>query len=369
MSPASRPSPPATEIGDEPVCWAARGWYLAVDYPVLASSPAFSRALERLRDLGEFKELLDEDGSIVHRNLFFEGDLSNAWSALAVLSPWSRRLTLTLKGHTVPYGLVRDVLWCAAFEGGERDCEVQLEAARWTLGCDNSLELGPRDFESRSERRRHLVSFASLDAQGCVCFNHAAIRAHLASSRQWSICPAAPQAFLDSFLELLPEALLPAQLGWAVALEIDDQLRADLGDALSAEHEFDLRPRLDVPTLGEPLILEPAPRRQAIPQAALRVSTRDGEVISERVRGSDRLHEVVCSQKLRLHALVAGGSYRRVRFLLTPAIRLGRGEPLPASRRGYRLRLLAQPTRAYGQLIRGLVQQAGETSSGCVEEG
>lgn len=367
MSQVSCPSPLAA---DEPVCWADRGWYLAVDYPVLASSPAFSRALERLRDLGEFKEFLDEDGSIVFRNLFVESGLSDAWSALAVLSPWSRRLTLTLKGHTVPYGLARDVLWCAAFEGGERDCEVQLGAARWTLGCDNSLEVGPRDFDSRSERRRHLVSFASLDAQGRVCFDHAAIRAHLASSRQWAICPAAPQGFLDGFLAALPEALSPAQLGWAVALEIDDQLRADLGDGLGAEHEFDLLPRLDVPVLGEPLILQAAPRRRADSQPPLRVITRAGEVVSHSVRVGEALHKVLCEQKLRLYILVTGGSYRRVRFLLTPAIRLGRGEPLPrpASRRGYRLRLLAQPTRAYGQLIRGLVQQAGETSSGSVEE-
>ncbi len=353
--------------------WADRGWWLSVDYPVLSTRGNFTRALERLRGLGAFTELLDEEGRIVHRNLFDDAALRDAWTSLALLSPWKSRLELHLKGDQIPYALVHDILWCAAFDGDARACEVRADSERWTIGCDRVLDLSPRDFDHDGTRpadapagkkkakgaddRRHLMTFSELAPDGTIRFDRHAIADFVEAGERFRLCPAAPRGMLDRLLAALPPKLAPADLGWGAVLELDGSVRSRLGSALTAEHELDLLPRVECPLLGTPLVIR---KRRGKSHERLRVELADGTVVSEKVIAPGALERVVADDGVVLEATVTGGFYRRMRFLLSQRSRLSPKELAAAGRpgRGYSMRLVPEATRDYGVFVRGLIAAA-----------
>ncbi len=241
---AGAPAPaPAGAPG--PRRWAERGWWLAVEYGVLARD-RFLKRLDGLRGLGEFKELLEPGGAIVYRNLFRPDQLAAAWDLFTALRPWQERITCYLKGDVVPAKSVQDVLWCAAFLQKERPCRGTGKGR--PAGCEGSrISLAAGGWEDSAPGARHAMTFTSVDAEGWLRFDRDAIAEWVRAHPTPVPCPASPLSDPVAFASAFQDVSVRS-LDWPLVAELPPQVEKRLGKALEAEHGFVLRkgePALD----------------------------------------------------------------------------------------------------------------------------
>lgn len=358
MSEAAAPSPsptsdaPTEDPPAEAPKWADRGWYLAIEYGVLARD-RFLRRLPTLRGLGRFQELLEPGGQIRYRNLFRAAEVKDAWEALTALQPWKEQVTLYLRGHEVPHREVHEVLWCSGFlredatcRGGLGDRDVR-KAVRF-VGCPGAqIRLTAGTWDLDTPERCHLAKFGFVDGQGHYDFDREAIQAFVAERGRARLCPASPAADPSTFAAAFPRTPVRA-LGWALVAELSDDQVERLGDSLTAEHGFAVGKGVDEPPANSELELR---KFRGKVQVVLMPEER---VIKVTLRLDPRVEELLL-EGTRLRALLVGEGYVRrddghydheLRFLLARRVHFG-----PADRienfAGYRFETFPRATPQY----------------------
>ena len=359
MSSPAQPNPPAQPAQPEAESsrWADRGWYLALEYGVLARD-RFLRRLPTLRQQGRFKELLEPGGKILYRNLFRAGQVKEAWEALTALQPWKDRVTCYLKGEEVPLKEVHEVLWCAGFltedspcRGGKPDDKAR------RLGCLGARVLvTPRDWERRDPKERHLWTFASIDEDGRVLFDMEEIAEFVGGRGRNALCPVSPAADPLGFAAKFTPVTV-RELGWQLAADLEPELRERLGDALSAEQGFVL-PRGE--TLEEHATFELRRKRGKV---VLVLLDGDDTPVGTKLALDERI-EALVHEGVLLRAIRVGESYVRregghydleQRFVLSARLHLGPADR-PQVFRGYRLETVPRATPQYDAWVARLVE-------------
>lgn len=322
-------APPAAEPSPSPA-WVDRGWWMAVEYGVLARDK-FLKRLPKLRELGSFKELLEPGGGILYRNLFREEQVQAAWELLTVLRPWQEQLVVYLNGAQVPLREAEEVLWCAGFLRKERPCRgtTALKGSR-PAGCEGArVLLGSGRWDERGEGARHAFTFAAVDGQGVLRFDKDALARFVAAGRNLR-CPASPgrdpAAFAAAF-----EDVRVRELEWPLVAELPAEVRARLGDeALTGEHGFVLakgQPDLDA---HAPLELRAGPEGQVEVRPVSPEGLRNPS-IARQVRVAPGVAAVL-RQGLRLRGVRIEEAWvklgeddfdREQRFVLSARVRLG----------------------------------------------
>jgi hypothetical protein len=306
---------------------------MAVEYGVLARDK-FLKRLPRLRELGSFKELLEPGGGILYRNLFREDQVQAAWELLTVLRPWQEQLVAYLAGEAVPLREVEEVLWCAGFLRKERPCRgtTAVKGSR-PAACEGArVLLGAGRWDERGEGCRHALTFAAVDAQGALVFDHAALSRFVAAGRNLR-CPASPARDPAAFAAAFARVTV-RDLQWPLVAELSPALRAELGEAaLAAEHGFVLlkgQPDLDA---HAPLELRAGAKGGVEVRPATPEGLRGGS-IARQVRVAPAV-EGVLRRGVRLRAVrieeawvkLAEGEFdREQRFVLSARVRLGVAE-------------------------------------------
>lgn len=342
---------PESETKTKARHWADRGWYLAVEYGVLARE-RFLRRLPKLRELGRFKELLEPGGQILYRNLFREQDVEAAWELLTALQPWHAQLTCYLCGEEVEIKLVHDVLWCTAFLQKEKPCRGGgANNKSLPVGCDGArVLLGPGRWDESGEATRHALTFSRVDGAGRLVFDGEAIADYVSGGAKAQACPSS----LAREPEKLAEALAPVpvlELGWPLAAELTAEVRKQIGKkALEGEHGFFLAKGQADLDAHAPLEL-----RAAGDAVEVRVATAlDGPSVAGDVRIPIALKRVL-DAGVRVRAVRISEEYVRLtgghydleqRFVISTRVRLGPTDK-PDQFEGYDLSTIPRATEAY----------------------
>jgi hypothetical protein len=330
--------------------WADRGWYLAIEYGVLARE-RFLRRLPEIRKLGRFKELLEPGGQILYRNLFREQDIQAAWELLTALRPWHDHLVCYLAGEQVGIKLVHDVLWCAAFLKKEHPCRGGGTNKSLPVGCDGArVLLGPGRWDEASETTRHAMTFSRVNEVGQLCFDGEAIAAFIGQGTKAQACPASlagnPQAVAAAFHDVSVLGL-----GWPLAAELSADARKAAGKkALEGEHGFFLKKGLGDLHAHAPLELRARGQTVEVRLA----SDLDGPSIAQDVRIPVALLRVL-QDGVRVRAVRISEEYVRLkgghydleqRFVISTRVRLGPTDH-PDRFGGYELSTIPRATEAY----------------------
>ncbi|RMG11448.1 MAG: hypothetical protein D6731_15625 [Planctomycetota bacterium] len=347
---------PAETEREAPV-WADRGWYLAVEYGVLARD-RFLRRLDALRALGQFKELLEPGGAILYRNLFREDRLKEAWELFTHLRPWQDRLICTLRGERVDAKEAQDVLWCAAFLGAEAPCRGPAGKRTRAVGCEGArVVLSPGDWDLREAERRHALTFAHVDAEGTLCFDRSELASFAARSPRRGRCPRSPARDPAAFAAAFVDAPVRS-LEWPLVAEATSALRKALGaKAVEAEHGF--VPRDEDMAFGLHDSLELTWERGSI---AVRRAGERGSSLAREVRVPRSVERVLRDGHLLRAVRMQEGYARRKgghyvlehRFLLSTRLHLLPGDR-PARFRGYRLTTYPRATAGYAAWVERVV--------------
>ena len=235
-APSPEPEPPA------PPSWVDRGWWLAVEYGVLARDK-FLKRLPRLRQLGSFKELLEPGGAILYRNLFRADQIEAAWELLTVLRPWQDQLTIYLNGAPLAIREAEEVLWCAGFLVRERPCRGGPSGQKGArpVGCPGAqVLLGPGRWEEREEAQRHALTFAAVDEQGMLRFDRSELGRFIVAGRN-ARCPISPGRDPAAFAAAFKDVRV-RDLEWPLLAELSPPVKERLGpEALAAEYGFVLK--------------------------------------------------------------------------------------------------------------------------------
>lgn len=356
MSDAAPPSTPApAKPSEEPTAeprWADRGWYLALEYGVLARD-RFLRRLPTLRELGRFQELLEPGGKIRYRNLFRAAEVKDAWEALTALQPWKEHVTCYLRGHEVAHREVHEVLWCAGFlredavcRGGLGDRDAK-KATRF-VGCPGAqIRISAGTWDLDTPERRHVVTFGFVNERGEYDFDREAIAEFVADRGRSRLCPASPAADPSAFAAAFSKTPVRS-LGWALIAELSDAQVERLGDALVTEHGLAVVKGTPEPPANSEIELR---RMRGKIQAYLIVEER---AIRATFRLDPRVEELL-HEGTRLRAVLVGEGYVRrddghydheLRFVLARRVHLG-----PADRiehfAGYRFETFPRATAQY----------------------
>ncbi len=330
---AAPPEPPRRR-------WAERGWWVAVEYGVLARDK-FAPRLPRLRQLGRFQELLEPGGAILYRNLFREDQLEAAWEVLTILRPWQERLVCYVRGEELPAKRVVDLLWCAVYLRGERPCHGTQQGKGRPAGCPGSRRvlLGAGDWTRAEPDLRHVWTFAQVGRDGVARFDRAAVAAFLAGGAP-PLCPSAPARDPARFAACLDDVEVRA-LDWPLVAALAPAHAAAIGpEALGREHGLVLREgeeplaahaALELRAAGERVVVRPA---DAPGRASLAKQVRLDASVEQALRGGLRLRAVRLGEGF---ARVASGGYEvEQRFVLTPRFQLGPADR-PEDLEGYEL--------------------------------
>jgi hypothetical protein len=353
-------APPPTAAAEPSLSWADRGWYLAIEYGVLARD-RFLKRLPHLREQGRFKELLEPGGKILYRNLFRATEVKQAWEALTALQPWKDHLTCYLLGEEVALKEVQDVLWCAAYMQEEAPCRGGgAEGKVRRAGCPGAkIRLTSGDWSRLGPDERHVWTFASVDDQGMLVFDQAGIADFVRGRGRGSRCPASPAADAEAFAAHF-QPVSVRSLGWPLIAELGDGLRARLGEsdeALTTEHGVVLRKG---ETLEPQAQLELRWRRGA---ACLLVHEGDGKKVGSQLRITPELAALV-QEGVYLRAVRVDEAYVRredghfdleQRFVQCSRITLGPADR-PATFTGYRLQTFPRVTPQYEAWVDRLVE-------------
>lgn len=223
---------------ENPKSWADRGWYLAVEYGLLPGKERFLKRLEKIRDLGTFKELLETGGSITYRNLFRQTELQDAWALMTAVQSWKKKVTIYLNGRPLDWKDASQIVWCGGYLGKENPCRGDMAARRYDIGCNQKINFAPFQFDRIEDNRRHIMTFAELKEDGHYHFDCDAIRTFLSDGDCARYCPLSP-ARQDLPLEEIFEPLSTQKLGWQVTLRMSKSLEKTLGAAaLKRDHAF-----------------------------------------------------------------------------------------------------------------------------------
>ncbi|MDF1662525.1 MAG: hypothetical protein P1V97_12190 [Planctomycetota bacterium] len=218
--------------------WADRGWYLAVEYGLLPGKERFLKRLEKIRDLGTFKELLESGGSITYRNLFRQTELQDAWALMTAVQSWKKKVTLYLNGRPLDWKDASQIVWCGGYLEKENPCRGDASARRYDVGCNNKLNFAPFQFDRVEDSRRHIMTFAELRSDAHYHFDCDAIRDFLSEGDCAKYCPLSP-ARQNLPLEEMFQPLSTQKLGWQVVLRMSKELERKLGAAaLKRDHAF-----------------------------------------------------------------------------------------------------------------------------------
>lgn len=330
---AETPAPPRR--------WADRGWYVAVEYGVLARDRFLTR-LPKLRALGKFKELLEPGGTILYRNIFRHEQLQDAWELFTLLKPWQERLVCYVGGEQVAAKPVLDALWCAAFLAKERPCRGGGSTKGRPAGCEGArVLLGPGSWDEASESRRHAMTFAKVDEGGVLRFDREAIAAFIRDGQPRVLCPSSPGRDPEKFAAAFED--VPARaLDWPLVAELSRELEKKLGKALEGEHGFVLKK-------GEPELLAHAQLELAFERGKVVIRRFD---MDEQTKGGIAQHVRVptsvvnaLEKGVRLRGVrlsegfvrLEGGHYEvEQRFVISPRVHLAPTDE-PATFQGYAL--------------------------------
>jgi hypothetical protein len=342
--------------------WADRGWWLAVEYGVVAKQARFEKKLERLRELGTMKELLEPGGRIVYRNLFREDQVRQAWTLLAEMTPWKSQLHWYLNGEERSEKEVHDILWCAGFLKGERPCRGVVpegkgsdrKAHAWAIGCDRMLSVAPHAFDEATEEKRHVLTFGKVDEKGVMVFDRAAIAEYLAAGKLNKWCPLSPARDPSALAAVFQDVSVRA-FGWPLALEMTPSLKKKLGaSVLEAEHGFVLRKgQGDFEEYGAVELRWPPGAQE--PEVRRAAELRGG-TIAQKVRVSRKV-ETVLQEGVRLRGVrieegyvkmpELGGRYEvEQRFVLATRFHLGLQDDA-AKYEGYEVGTVPKATPEY----------------------
>lgn len=310
--PAARAPEPASP---PPPTWIDRGWWLAVEYGVLARDK-FLKRLPRLRDLGTFKELLEPGGAILYRNLFRADQIEAAWELLTVLRPWQDQLTLYLSGAPLALREAEEVLWCAGFLRRERPCRGGPSGQKGArpVGCQGAqVLLGPGRWEEKGEEQRHALTFAAVDEQGFLRFDRSELARYVGGGRN-ARCPISPGSDPGGYAAAFKDVRV-RDLDWPLLAELSPALKERLGKAaLAAEYGFVLKK-------GQPDLDAHAP---------LELRLKDGEVevrpaTPEGLRGGNIARQVRVGREV-VAALREGGTRLRGVRIEEAWVKLGADE-------------------------------------------
>lgn len=341
-------------VGD----WADRGWYLALEYGVLARDRFLTR-LPKIRGLGRFSELLEPGGVILYRNLFREDQVEAAWELLTLLRPWQAKVVCYLNGEEVPLKEGQDVLWCAAFLAKERPCRAPEKKKDRAAGCAAAeVLLGAGKWKLEESTRRHALTFTSVDEGGVLRFDRDAMATFVHSGDRARRCPASPardpQAFAAAFEEVTVRSL-----GWPLVAEQTRELTKLLGTkALEAEHAFVLKKGLPDLETHEALELSMLRGKPAIRKAGERgtgslASEMRLPVAVKRVLEAGYMLRAVRMQEA--YARRAGGHYElEQRFVISKRVHLLAGDRAKLFK-GYTLTTHPRSTPEYTAWIERVV--------------
>lgn len=331
--------------------WADRGWYVAVEYGVMARDRFLSR-LPRLRQLGQFKELLEPGGTIVYRNIFKPGQLQDAWELFTALRPWQERLVCYVSGELVAPKAILDALWCAAFLQKERPCRGGPGAKGRPAGCEGArVLLGSGSWDETSDERRHVLTFAKVDQAGVLRFDRAAIAAFARAGQIRTLCPGSPSRDPEAFARAFDDVEV-RKLDWPLVAELAREVEKKLGKALEAEHGFVLKK-------GEPELLAHAQLELGYEREKVVVRRIfDGVIVKGNIAQHVRapaavvnvLKDGVPLRGVRLSegfVRLEGGHYEvEQRFVLSPRVHLGAADD-PTAFKGYALETHPRATPEY----------------------
>lgn len=334
-----------------PKRWADRGWYLAVEYGVLARD-RFLKRLPKLRTLGKFKELLEPGGTILYRNLFRQSQLAEAWELFTLLKPWQDRLVCYVSGELVTPKAVLDALWCAAFLVKERPCRGGAGTKGRPAGCEGArILLGPGSWDEVTDERRHALTFAKVDGEGVLRFDREAIAAFIREGQPRVLCPNAPGREPEAFARAFEDVPVRS-LDWPLVAELSRELEKKLGKALEGELGFVLKK-------GEPELLahaqlelgwergKPVVRRFDVdeqPKGGIAQHVRVPAAVSNALEKGVRLRGVRLTEGF---VRLEGGHYEvEQRFVISPRVHLTTGDD-PASFQGYALETHPRATPEY----------------------
>lgn len=331
--------------------WADRGWYVAVEYGVMARDRFLSR-LPRLRQLGTFKELLEPGGTIVYRNIFRPGQLQDAWELFTALRPWQERLVCYVSGELVAPKAILDSLWCAAFLQKERPCRGGVATKGRPAGCEGArVLLGPGSWDETSAERRHVLTFGKVDAAGVLRFDRAAIAEFARAGQSRTLCPGSPSRDPEAFARAFDDVEV-RRLDWPLVAELAREVERKLGKALEGEHGFVLKK-------GEPELLAHAQvelgyEREKVVVRRIFDGVTGKVTIAQHVRVPaavvNVLKDGVPLRGVRLSegfVRLEGGHYEvEQRFVLSPRVHLGPTDD-PTTFKGYALETHPRATPEY----------------------
>lgn len=354
----SSPTPQPAADAAEQASWANRGWYLAIEYGVLARDRFLNR-LPKLRALGRFKELLEPGGKILYRNLFRESEVKDAWELLTALRPWHEHLVCYLNGEETPLKEVHDVLWCAAFLIEDNPCRgPDKKKERW-VGCPGArLRLGPGAWDLSEDDARHALTFTSVDEAGTLQFDGPGLAAFVAGGRRAQLCPRSPARHPQGFAAAFRSTPVRS-LGWPLVAEMSPELQKQIGaKALEQEHSFVLKKGQE--DLEAHAALELRARGETL--EVRRAGTKGKSIASEvRVSASIRraLDEGVALRGMRMEEAYSrrkGGHYvLEQRFVVSTRVHLLASDR-PDQFQGYVLTTFPRATPEYTAWVQGVLE-------------
>jgi hypothetical protein len=361
--------------------WANRGFWLAIEYGVLAKQDRFEKKLARFRSLGVMKELLEPGGRIVYRNLFREESLREAWTLLAELVSWKAQVRCYVRGEEISFKDAQEIVWCAGYLRGERPClgspakekSAERKARAWTVGCHRRISLAPSGFEEPETtddliHKRHIFSFARVDERGMLIFDRAAIEAYLAEDELARRCPLAPARDPARLAAIFRDVSVRA-LGWPVVLEMKPELEKALGaSVLEAEHGFVLKKGQAPLAPHDPIELRATEGEEIAVRRALDAPGSRERSIARFVRLPARVRNVLESG-VRLRGVrieegyvklaELGGRYEvEQRFVLSTRFHLGVGDD-PSPYENYRVVTVPRATPEYERWAEAVLETVG----------
>lgn len=284
--------------------WADRGWYLALEYGLLPGKDRFLKRLEQLRNLGRFKELLEEGGRITYRNLFRKHELEEAWKVMTAVNPWRKKVGIYLNGEPVDWSDAHKIVWCTAYLYRENPCRGAPDKRDFDVGCDRKVSFAPFGWDRIEDRRRHVLSFSTLGRDGRLSFNVDALLDFLGAETCGRLCPLSPARAVRSWRHALEPVSL-GELGWPSVVKVSEDLRSRLTvKTFDRDHGFTRHE--DAPRLVGPVDLELRWFRGG--PAVFQVSDLDGEPVSDEVDINPMLSDFL-SEGGRIRAVRTGERY------------------------------------------------------------
>jgi hypothetical protein len=348
--------------------WADRGWYLAIEYGLLPGKDRFLKRLEKIRELGNFKELLESGGSITYRNLFRQNELQDAWALMTAFQNWKKKVTLYLNGQALTWKDASQIVWCGGYLKGENPCRGDFNVRRYDIGCDQKINFAPFAFDTREDKRRHIMTFATLQNDGHYHFDVQAISDYLQRGPCARFCPLSPARQAKELSAML-EPVSTQRLGWQVVLRMSNSLYKKLGaHAFKRDHAF--ARRQSAATLIGPIDLELIKHNDQahvyLPDKPADQSISDSTDISVRVRRSlDDGHRLRAKRKGERYCSIPGRRDEiehvftlETMFILEP----GRN---PTDFPGYDIETIPENNDGYQKWARRVMEQLRLPDSQC----